>query len=211
MKNEVAGLCMFLTLLAISAVAEEGVVLLKNGSFENPMDVENWTCDQPAQWIRWGNWMNRETGWRPTKQGECLIGFHHFRLKGEDNAGFYQDVRDAQKNQPYTFSIWAWIDKDANAEDVRLEIHSYHGGSVITSKVFRLSRFDRDQWVQLSITGSSPDDGLRLMVIANPKKNAAFPKGAIKFDVASLEKTVDSAAALPKPNPVGMRSINRTK
>ena len=32
-------------------------------------------------------------------------------------------------------------------------------------KVFRLSRFDRDQWVQLSITGSSPDDGLRLTIV----------------------------------------------
>ncbi len=162
------------------------VPLLKNASFEVPIDPENWVCDQPAYWIRWGNWMNRETAWAPTHSGECLVGFHHFRLLGEDNAGFYQDVRDVQHGRKYTFRIYTWVDKDTNAEFVELQLHSYHGGSKLTNAVFKLSRIEKDKWVPLSITGSPPDDGLRVMVIAAPRAGGKFCKGAIKFDDAEL-------------------------
>lgn len=171
-----------------SGVLAEDVPLLKNASFEIPLDPENWACDQPAQWIRWGNWMNRETGWAPTKSGECLVGFHHFRLKGEDNAGFYQDVRDTARGHRYTFSIHAWVDKDTNAEQIQLQLHSYHGGSVLTTGVFRVDRIVPGQWSNLSLTGSAPDDGMRVMVVVEPKKGGKFLKGAVKFDDAGLVK-----------------------
>ncbi len=176
---------LLLSALVSSALAEDAP-LLKNASFEIPLDPENWACDQPAHWIRWGNWMNRETGWAPTKSGECLVGFHHFRLKGDDNAGFYQDVRDAQKNKRHTFSIHAWVDKDTNAEEIQLQMHSYHGGSVIETAAYPVGRIKPDQWVKLSLSESPPGDGLRVMVVVEPKQGGRFLRGAVKFDDAEL-------------------------
>ena len=181
-------LCCLMLLLTAGTAFGEDSDLLRNASFEIPLDPENWGCDQPAHWIRWGNWMNRETGWAPTRDGECLVGFHHFRLKGEDNAGFYQDVRDAEKNKLYTFSIFTWVDKEFNGEQIELQLHSYHGGSVLTTAVHRASRIPVNQWVPLSVSGSPPEDGLRVMVVVEPKTGGKFCKGAVKFDAASLVK-----------------------
>lgn len=177
-----------LLMLAPRLQAAEEIPLLKNASFEIPLDPENWACDQPAHWIRWGNWMNRETGWAPTKTGECLIGFHHFRLKGEDNAGFYQDVREVQQAHQYSFSIFAWLDKDTNAEEIHLMVASYHGGSVIIDSVYKINKLPQDQWVRLSTTFRTPNDGARVMVFVEPRKGGKFLKGAVKFDDASLVK-----------------------
>ncbi|OQA26919.1 MAG: hypothetical protein BWY59_01226 [Verrucomicrobia bacterium ADurb.Bin345] len=171
-----------LTVLAGTAGSAQ---LLKNASFETPLDPENWGCDQPAHWIRWGNWMNRETAWAPTKNGECLIGFHHFRLKGPDNAGFYQDIRDAKQGALCTFTIHAWKDKGSNFDEVRLEMHSYHGGSVLTTAVYRASSIKEDRWTPLTLTGRNPAEGLRVMVVVEPKPSG-LRKGALKFDDAEF-------------------------
>lgn len=170
--------------VAGSAGAQD-IALLKNASFEMPLDADNWGCDQPAQWIRWGSWMNRETAWAPTQSGECLMGFHHFRLKGADNAGFYQDARDAKAGGRYTFRIHAWVDKGSNMDRIRLEGHSFHGGTTLTTAVFRVSSLKADQWVPLSLTIRPPGDGVRVMVVVEPKE-AGLRKGAVKFDDAEL-------------------------
>jgi hypothetical protein len=183
---KVSGWVLVGLLLAGAAPGQEDVSLLKNSSFEIPLDPENWACDQPAQWIRWGSWMNRETGWAPTHSGNCLMGFHHFRLRGEDNAGIYQDVRDARAAGSYSFQVFAWVDKEANAENITLQLHSYHGGSIVASAEYRLNKLDRDRWIPLSVTGSPPREGLRVMLIVTPKTGGKFCKGAIKFDDASL-------------------------
>lgn len=182
-------------LAAVGLHAEEPPPLLKNASFEIPLDPDNWACDQPAHWIRWGNWMNLETAWAPTKTGQCMMGFHHFRLKGEDNAGFYQDVRDVRGGREYAFSIFAWIDKETNAEEIHLMIASYHGGSVLLDYVYKVGKLPRDQWVRLATKFRTPNDGARVMVFVEPHKAGKFAKGAIKFDEASLQIPEDGDGA----------------
>jgi hypothetical protein len=167
------------------AGAEES--LLKNGSFETPLDPDNWPCDMAASWIRWGSWMNREAFWAPTKDGECMMGFHHFRLRGPDNAGFYQDVKDAKAGGKYNFRIFAWQDKGSNVEEVELQFHSFHGGSMVTSRLFRASSIKEDQWTELGMSATIPSDGLRVMVVVQPKVSG-LRKGAMKFDAATLVK-----------------------
>ena len=73
--------------LAMGAEAE-----LVNASFEDPMDQASWTCDIAKSWTRWGHWINRETGWMPTKSGTCLIGYHHLEINGTENSGLSQLV-----------------------------------------------------------------------------------------------------------------------
>ncbi|MFH0980120.1 MAG: hypothetical protein V2A79_01095 [Planctomycetota bacterium] len=179
------GAVVVLLALGWTALARAGK-LLKNSSFETPLDESNWGCDMAAGWIRWGNWMNRETGWAPTHSGQYLIGFHHWRLKGEDNAGFYQDVPEAKAGQKHIFTIHAWVDKTANADSIALEIHSLHGGSVLASEEYSLRMIKEGEWIPLSVSAVPPAAGLRVMVIVEPKKQG-MRKAAVKFDDADLE------------------------
>ncbi len=175
-------LCFASIAFAITAQAQ---TLLKNRSFELPLDPENWGCDQPASWIRWGSWLNRETSWTPTHGGKCLLGFHHWRLQGADNAGLYQDIRDAEPGQHYRFAIQAWPDKKTNVDRIELHMYSYHGGSMLTSRVYQVRKLKGDQWNELELIGSTPANGLRVAVIVEPKRSG-MRKGALKLDDASL-------------------------
>jgi hypothetical protein len=170
-----------LMMAAVSAGAQ-----LVNSSFENkgPQD------DQAEGWLRWGDWMNRESTWTPVKDGVYIIGYHHWQIEKSDNSGLYQDMKvEAGKN--YTFSIYANADVSAdskNAENVELRIESTVNGTqaTVASKTYNLSDIATGtDWSKLQVSGVAPNDTLRVLVVINPAKEG--PRGgALKFDAVEL-------------------------
>ena len=160
---------------------------MENASFE----VEGSSGDQAESWSRWGDWMNRESGWTPVKEGSCIIGYHHWQIEKGDNSGLYQDMKvTAGKN--YTFSIYANADNPAdgkNAESVELRLETTVNGTqaTVASKTFSLADIATGtDWSRLQVSGVAPNDTLRVLVIVNPAKEG--PRGgAVKFDAADID------------------------
>lgn len=163
--------------------------LLKNSSFEN----EGKSGDTAADWNRWGDWMNRETGWTPTHNGTCLIGYHHWQITGHANSGLWQDVPGVKAGQKFTFSVFVCADApnkgDSAAENIELRLEATRDGQQlqIQSVSVNVSDLPKDSgWHQLTVSGTTPADNLRVIVAVTPAANA--PRGgAIKIDDASLE------------------------
>ena len=182
---EVAGGVMGALLLG---AASAGAEVLKNASFEEPVDAGlgyNWVSDRAVHWERWGGWFNRETTWTPVINGQCMMAYHHWRIQGDETSGIYQDIGDVPAGQPYTFGIKIMRDKGANADYVEVRLESYLGGQALASKIFRMSEMKGGKWMPVSITAIPPTKGIRVLVITKPGR-AAQRKGAIKFDDASL-------------------------
>jgi len=180
MKIIIVKYCILLAVLYGSAYAQQ----LKNPSFEDADDPDNWFSDQADRWGRWGNWINRETGWSPTHSGECLVGYHHWRIEEATSSGIYQDIPDAPAGQTYTFSIYTVIDPGTNIKGVELRLEPLGGGAVIASSSFQSQHF-MSKWKPISVTGKILEKGLRVVIIITPEPEDQR-SGAIKFDDASL-------------------------
>jgi hypothetical protein len=158
---------------------------LKNTSFEEPDTTsDNPYGDRAENWGRWGNWMNRESNWTPTKSGSCLIGYHHWEIQEKDSSGLYQDVEGIPAGKEVTFSINAM--NDADIVNVELRLEKLGGKGTLASKFFTPAEIKKNSWTQLSVTGKTTDDGIRVLVIVNPKVDAPRA-GATKFDDAELK------------------------
>lgn len=179
---------LFAAALATFAMGAEPA--LQNPSFEEAMDPVNYTCDIAKNWTRWGHWMNRETGWQPTKSGECLIGYHHWEINGTENSGLSQLVAGLRKDVSYTFSIFAFIDKDTNVESIQLRLSD--GKQDIADQAYDIKSMVRGEWTSLSVTGKALSDKMWVNVIVEPMKkvqNQWDRKGAIKLDDADFHAT----------------------
>ena len=179
---------LFVATLAAFAMGAEPALL--NSSFEDPMDPSNPTCDIAKNWTRWGHWMNRETGWQPTKSGECLIGYHHWEINGTENSGLSQLVSGVKSNMSYTFSIFASVDKDTNAESIQLRLSD--GKQDIADQIYDIKSMVRGEWTPLSVTGKALSDKMWVNVIVEPLKKVRDQwdrKGAIKLDDADFHVT----------------------
>ena len=178
-----------LVLLAFAGVAGAEPAL-QNPSFEDPMDPADWRCDIAKGWTRWGHWMNRETGWLPTQDGECLIGYHHWEINGTENSGFSQLVQGLKPNLAYTFSIHVSVDKDTNAESIELRLSHEKGD--IAGETIPVKSLPAGEWTPLSVTGKATADRMWVNVIVEPLKKVKAQwdrKGAIKFDKADFHVT----------------------
>ena len=174
----------------------DAVEVLKNSSFEEPVDTGsgyNWVSDRAVHWERWGGWFNRETTWSPVLSGQCMMAYHHWRIQGNDTSGIYQDIGDAPAGQPYTFGIKVMKDKGANAEYVEIRLESCLGGQTLASKMIRMPEMKGGKWTPVSISAIPPTKGIRVLVITKPG-HAPQRKGAIKFDDASF--TVETNRAV---------------
>lgn len=178
---------MVLCVAFLNAAAWAG---LKNASFEDlETEQDNPYGDLAAHWGRWGEWMNRETGWKPTKSGKCLMGYHHWEVKGSDSSGFYQDVDGLETGAEYEFSVFAMKDKNTNAEKVEIRIEKMGGFVTLASQVYALDEISAGKWTRLATSAKVPDDetGLRVLVIVYPAQTGPRD-GAVKFDDADLLK-----------------------
>jgi hypothetical protein len=175
---------------ALASFAMGAEPALQNPSFEDAMDPVNYTCDIAKNWTRWGHWMNRETGWKPTKSGECLIGYHHWEINGTENSGLSQLITGVRKDTSYTFSIFAFVDKDTNTESIQLRLSD--GKQDIADESFDIKSMVRGEWTLLAVTGKARSDKMWVNVIVEPLKkvqNQWDRKGAIKLDDADFHVT----------------------
>ena len=161
--------------------------LLKNASYEEAGS----STDTAADWYRWGDWMNRETAWTPTHGGQCLIGYHHWQITSTNNSGMWQDVTSVKAGQKFTFTVFASADapqsgNPADKVELRLAAHPYRPSMTIQSLTTSLADLQKDPgWHQLSVTGTTPENNIRVLVVVTPAASARG--GTIKFDDADLE------------------------
>jgi hypothetical protein len=163
---------------------------LMNPSFEDlELEQDNPYGDLAAHWGRWGEWMNRETGWKPTKSGKCLMGYHHWDVKGSDSSGFYQDVDGLEPGAEYEFSVFAMKDAKTNADKVELRIEKMGGFVNLASQIYPVAEIPSGKWTRLNVKGKVPaeENAIRVLVIAYPSQSSPRD-GAIKFDDADLVK-----------------------
>ena len=160
---------------------------LQNASFEMEGPEGG---DRALNWDRWGDWINRETGWTPVKDGSCIIGYHHWQIEKPDDSGLYQDVK-VEAGKKYAFSIYANADASTdrpNAESVelRLETTVNDQQSTLASRVFTFADLAKgSDWSKLQVEAVVPNDTLRVLIIIKPF--AQGPRGgAIKLDLAEL-------------------------
>lgn len=172
-------------LAAINTRAAE----LANPSFEQPGQ----SPDQAAHWERWGSWINRETEWKPVKDGKAVLGYHHWKLENSERSGVWQDVAGVKAGERYTFSVQA--NRDAvkegffGAENIELRMESTFDGHQLTIQVqsYKVSDIaSGGDWSTLRVTGTAATDSLRVMIAVYPAGQTPRD-GAVKFDAAKLE------------------------
>lgn len=163
---------------------------LVNGSFEQ----EGETPDRAAGWARWGDWLNRETSWRPTRSGKCLLAYHHGRIRKSDSSGLWQDVREVPRGAPVTFSVYASADQAENgkedfaAVELRLETTLYGEQSTVASHKWSREAIETNgRWSRLAVHGVAPTELLRVLIIVYPGAGGTTRGGAVKFDEARLD------------------------
>lgn len=161
---------------------------LVNGSFEEQGEQE----DRAVGWNRWGDWINRETGWTPTRDGKCIIGYHHWQIEKGDTSGLWQNVPNIEAGKKYVFTVYANVDRadeeSANPKEVELRLETKVNGkqSTVASKKFKFSDLaEGENWSQLQVSATAPNDKLRVLIIVTPA-SGHDRGGAIKFDEASL-------------------------
>jgi len=179
MKLLLASLCFLVA--AFSARGQS----LQNSSFEEQGDGP----DLAAHWNRWGQWINRETDWSPTHSGKCLIGYHHWQIEDGANSGIWQEVTGAKPGQRFRFTVFVWVDKaGAPAREIELRLEATHGDHQLTiqSTTFSTKDIPTGQWYPISVTGTTPENHVRVLVVVSPSSTAPR-EGAVKFDDAALE------------------------
>jgi len=184
-----------------------GPSLLSNGSFEEG----GAQSDLAADWNRWGQWMNRETGWSPCHSGTCLIGYHHWQIDQPGSSGLWQDV-PVQAGKRYLFSIYAQHDPvDANHHEaktieLRMEGNTPGGQLTLNSKNFDVSKLPSGgEWARLSVAGTACSDALRVLVVINASEEE--PRGgSVKLDDAALSQMIADTQARAHADPPAVDS-----
>jgi hypothetical protein len=172
--------------------ASFGPSLLTNGSFEQQGD----SGDVAADWNRWGQWMNRETGWVPTHSGSAEIGYHHGQITSDETSGWWQDV-NARAGKRYTFSIYAQRDIPAEGQteaktlELRMESVTDRGEVTLNSQTFDVKKLaSGKEWIHLSVSGTANSPRLRVLMAISPAADG--PRGgAVKLDDAMLVEAHD--------------------
>lgn len=188
MKKYIVFLFSFIAVLTVLA----GKNLLLNPSFEKPYPAADQNSDKAMSWGRWGDWVNRETNWLPTKSGKCLLGYHHWEIAKEACSGIYQDIKTIEPGK-YEFSIYLYNDKKksdmANVKEVKLCFEPYNGGKALYSKTYTVKELYKksDSWIKLSVSGEIQSNKLRVLVMIFGAVDGKR-SGALKFDDAELVK-----------------------
>jgi hypothetical protein len=180
-------LVILLGLLAPFA-AGAGQNLLQNPSFEEKGEQN----DLARYWNRWGQWINRETGWVPTHNGSCLLGYHHWQIEDSQNSGVWQDIAQVKAGQRFKFSACVMADKPdkgAPFQKLELRLEATRDGRQVTiaSVTYTADELPAgNTWHEISVTGTTPENNLRVLIVLTPASQG--PRGgAVKIDDAALE------------------------
>ena len=150
--------------------------------------------DTAVGWTRWGEWINRETDWKPVRTGKAVLGYHHWQIPSEADSGVWQEVKDVKAGQKVKFSIFLMVDpvsgNQARAEYVELRLEYSKNGwqEVLAQKRVPLKNFPADEaWHPVEVEGEACADGIRVVVAIMPSLDEAPRAGAVKFDDAKIE------------------------
>lgn len=175
----------FGVLLGVGAYGETKQLLLNPSFEESESAADNPYGDLAANWGRWGNWMNRETGWKPTRSGECMAGYHHWQIEKNEDSGLFQDVSNVPPKSVCTFSVYATRDADTDPDSIEIRIEKAGGFQPLASQSYSMNQLG-GTWEKLSVTATNSEAGVRVLIAVKPKPGS--PRGgAVKFDDASLE------------------------
>ena len=160
--------------------------LIKNPSFEesDTSSGENTNGDRAENWGRWGHWINRETGWTPVRTGKSIIGYHHWEIPDDNTSGLYQDIPDLPAGSKCTFSVYVSKDEKANADSIEMRLETVNGGKTLASQTYSFDQI-KSSWTKVSVTGSNPEEGIRVLLMVTPKKGGGRD-GALRIDDADL-------------------------
>ena len=126
MKALIVSLCVVVAAFLVRAD------LLQNPSFEE----QGIAPDLAAHWYRWGQWINREDSWAPTRTGKCMIGYHHWQIEDANDSGIWQDITGVKVGQRFKFSVFVWFDKtNAPAREVELRLEATRNGQASDHRV----------------------------------------------------------------------------
>ena len=160
--------------------------LLVNGSFEQAGAQP----DLAANWLRWGDWINREDSWTPTHDGKCLIGYHHWQIEKSDDSGMWQDVK-VEAGKTYEFSIFVQRDDPGTAngaDNVQIALESPDSDPPKSIQLVKTKVADLptgNNWSHLSVKGTATGASLRVLIRIVPAGDG--PRGgSVKLDDASL-------------------------
>ncbi len=163
---------------------------LINGSFEQG----GTPSDTAVGWTRWGEWINRETDWKPVRTGKAVLGYHHWQIPSEADSGVWQEVKDVKMGQKVKFSIYILVDplldNQAKAEFVELRLEYSKNGwqEVLAQKREPLKDFPTGEaWHAIEVEGVACTDVVRVVLSITPSLDEIPRAGAIKFDDAEIQ------------------------
>ena len=161
---------------------------LENGDFGYPSD----NPEVPEGWTTFGDCFFRETGWAPQTPSGAMMGYHHYRVSGNNNSGMQQDVTGVQAGQRVRFSVLMMVDKhDAGSQRpycVELILEGTKDGEqqTVATKEVVLEEFPTDdEWHEVFVEGTLPVDSLRVIVSVTPSPSGPR-QSAVKFSEANL-------------------------
>jgi hypothetical protein len=162
---------------------------LENGDFGYPSE----NPEAPEGWTTWGEWFMRETGWDPRPPSGAMMGYHHYRVMGNNKSGMHQDVTGVKAGQKVRFSILMMVDEHSSDSQrpysVELILEGEKDGQqqTVATKEVVLGEFPTDdEWHEVSVEGTLPVDNLRVIVAVTPSPSGPR-QSAVKFSEANLE------------------------
>lgn len=172
-------------------------VNVANASFESKADDGG--DDMAAGWNRWGDWMNRETGWMPVRTGSAIIGYHHFRIESDADSGLWQNV-PVTANAPLRFRLQANADlgnsgSPAKSVELRIETPGNDGTPVVVASQSYLTGDIKtgDDWSTLEVTGTPSSGVARLIIRVVPAEGADVRRdGSLKFDDVEVSQKTNA-------------------
>lgn len=175
--------CLFVVSFCVVASGQQ----LKNSSFEESKDKKKPHSEEAADWGRWGAYINRHDDWDTPHNGKCMLAYHHWQIFDNETSGVYQDIEKAEAGTPYEFSVYTFLDDDANLDYIELRIEKLWGNGPVSSKKFYLGSLEKGRWKKLAVEGTPEEPGLRVTLVMAPAKDKGR-SGSVKFDDAKLRK-----------------------
>jgi hypothetical protein len=168
---------------------------LLNTSFEDAETVnENPFGDLAAHWGRWGNWMNRESVWTPTRNGKCMMAYHHWQIEEDTTSGVFQDIPGTAAGGHVAFSVCVYKDPKTNADSIELRIEKLNGNGLVATRTYTMAEISTGTWDKLSVSGANAEAGVRVLISVKPKQGGGR-EGCLKLDDASLTPAAAPAKA----------------
>ena len=188
-ENVVFGPAASATVKHLNPAEPAGDNLLKNGSFETVGDAP----DTAAGWNRWGDWLNREAAWTPTRDGTAMIGYHHWQRDTTADSGMWQDVA-VTPGESYEFGLFAHADAPTDggnaAQRVTVSLEAVVDGTPLalaSRDVDVASLESAGGWSLLTVKAVAPAGTLRVLVRVAPSQDGPRA-GAVKLDDAFLRQ-----------------------